>query len=166
MLRNISVGGKAFTIDVLHMAENGDIAFRLDGGDASASVIEVVPNVYSVLIDGRSYEARVISTNGEVVVEINGERYPIMVEDPRRARRKSAASAGEGRASVTAPMPGKIVRVLAAEGTAVTAGQGVVVIEAMKMQNEMKSPRDGRLVSVPVQEGETVAAGAVLAIVE
>jgi biotin carboxyl carrier protein len=63
-------------------------------------------------------------------------------------------------------MPGKVVRVLASEGDTVSAGQGIVVIEAMKMQNELKAPRPGRLVSLAVREGETVAAGAVLAVVE
>ena len=63
-------------------------------------------------------------------------------------------------------MPGKIVRVLACEGDAVAAGQGIVVMEAMKMQNELKTPRAGRIASLPVREGDTVAAGAVLAVVE
>ena len=166
MLRKITLRGKSRTLDLVS-SRDGDIRFRLDGEDAAASAIEVMPRVWSVLLDGRSFEVRVISdNNGEVVVEINGERYPVTVEDPRRRRDRHGSARGEGRLSITAPMPGKIVRVLAAEGDEVPAGRGLVVIEAMKMQNEMKAPRDGRVVSIPVREGETVAASALLAVLE
>jgi biotin carboxyl carrier protein len=173
MQRRISIGERTFSLEVLSTGPNGDVSFRLqpdgDAGDGfhparDASVIEVMPRVYSVLIEGRSLEARVISENGETVVEIEGHRYPVLVEDPRRSRTKRGSGVSEGK--VTAPMPGKVVRVLVAQGDAVTAGQGLVVIEAMKMQNELKSPRDGHVTSLGVREGETVTAGAVLAVVE
>ena len=77
-----------------------------------------------------------------------------------------AGRAVHGRESILAPMPGKIVRLLVAPGDSVEAGQGIIVIEAMKMQNELKARRSGRVVALPVREGETVAAGAVLATFE
>jgi biotin carboxyl carrier protein len=166
MLRKISIGGKAFTLELASVDEAGNVQFRLDGNERGGSAIEVMPRVWSVLLDGRSFEARVIEDNGAVVVEIKGERYRVAIEDPRRHHKRVSGTGGEGRAAVTAPMPGKVVRVLAAEGDAVAAGQGLVVIEAMKMQNELKSPRDGRVIRVSAREGETVAAGAVLAEVE
>jgi biotin carboxyl carrier protein len=89
------------------------------------------------------------------------------VRDPRSLRsRKAAAGAGEGPQKIVAPMPGKIVRILAAAGTEVEAKQGIVVVEAMKMQNEMKSAKKGTVKQVLVEEGATVNAGDVLAIVE
>jgi biotin carboxyl carrier protein len=166
MLRNISIGGKAFTLELTSVDEAGNVRFSLDGAERNASALEVMPRVWSVLIDGRSFEVRVLEENGDVLVEIDGKRYPVAIEDPRRHRRPVAAAGGEGRASVTAPMPGKVVRVLASEGDGVAAGQGLVVIEAMKMQNELKAPRAGRLIRLAVSQGETVAAGAVLAVVE
>ena len=127
-----------------------------------ADVIEVEPGVYSILRDGASYEARVVGS--EIV--INGCRFPFEADDPREWKRRGAGAAGSGRASITAPMPGRVVRVLAAEGDEVTAGQGIVVVEAMKMQNEMKAPRSGRVSSIPVKAGDSVNSGAVLATVE
>jgi len=73
---------------------------------------------------------------------------------------------GHDRDSVIAPMPGKIVRVLVTPGDRVEPGQGIIVVEAMKMQNEMKSRRAGRVASIPVSVGDTVAAGAILATIE
>jgi biotin carboxyl carrier protein len=165
MVRKISIGGKAFTLEVSATDEAGNVRFRLDGEERGASAIEVMPRVWSVLMDGRSFEARVIEDNGVVVIEIKGERYPVAIEDPRRHTRRTSAG-GEGRVAVAAPMPGKVVRVLVGEGDAVAAGQGLVVIEAMKMQNELKSPREGRVVGVAARQGETVTAGAVLVEVE
>jgi biotin carboxyl carrier protein len=73
---------------------------------------------------------------------------------------------GEGLQSVSAPMPGKVVRVLVTEGQSVAAGQGIAVVEAMKMQNEMKAPKSGRVIQLKVREGETVGTGEVLALIE
>ena len=138
--------------------------FRLgDGPEITADVEMAEPGVYSVLIDGRSYEARVEPAANAMVVVIAGRRFEIDVRDPRRYSRKGAAGAGDGAQTVAAPMPGKVVRVLVAAGDEVAAGQGLIVVEAMKMQNEMKSPRAGKVLSLSAVEGATVTAGAVLA---
>jgi biotin carboxyl carrier protein len=126
----------------------------------------VEPGVYSVLVDGRSYEARVEESDSCVVVFIDGHRFEVEIRDPRRWSRPSAKLGVEGRLNVTAPMPGKIVRLLVAEGDTVESGQGLLVMEAMKMQNEMKAPKAGRVVSISAREGATVAAGDVLAAIE
>jgi biotin carboxyl carrier protein len=141
--------------------------FRLDGGEERAADVQLVePGVYSILMDGRSREARVEERpGGGLVVVIDGFRFEYEVRDPRRWSAKTAGASGDGFQSVAAPMPGKVVRVLVAAGDEVEKGQGLVVVEAMKMQNEMKASRAGRVLTVTAKEGDTVAAGEVLATV-
>ena len=124
--------------------------------------VEIEPGVYSVIIDGCSYEAAVTGSE----IEIAGERLVIEREDPRRWNPAASSRKSESRASVKAPMPGKVVRLLVKEGEPVVAGQGLVVVEAMKMQNEMKAPRSGRVLSIAVKEHEAVNAGSVLVMIE
>lgn len=128
---------------------------------AESDLLQVEPGVFSALLHGRVYEARVEGDS----IAVNGSRMVIEVEDPRKlgsARRQSMAS---GPAILRSTIPGKVVRVLVETGQHVTAGQGLLVIEAMKMQNEIKSPRDGTA-SVKVVEHETVAAGSELVVIE
>jgi len=132
-----------------------------DGPELDVSVETPQPGVYSVLLDGRSYLARV----EEGVVTVNGFRYEIEVRDPRRWSRQSRGGAHAGAQDIKASMPGKVVRVLVAVGDAVEAGQGIVVVEAMKMQNEMKAPRAGTVIGISAKVGGTVTAGEVLATV-
>jgi biotin carboxyl carrier protein len=120
------------------------------------SIIEVEPGVYSILVDGASYEARL---SGDEIA-VNGYRIA------RRQKRASGPAGAHGKASIVAPMPGKVVRLLVAPEQEVTAGQGIVVVEAMKMQNELKSPRDGRVTALNVKENDSVNAGAILAVIE
>jgi biotin carboxyl carrier protein len=137
--------------------------FRLgDAVEREVSVVSPQPGVYSVLLDGRSYDARV--ENG--AVNLCGHRFEIEVRDPRRWSRQSAAGAHSGVQRVAAPMPGKVVRVLVSVGETVEAGQGIVVVEAMKMQNEMKAARSGKIASISARVGATVTAGEVLATIE
>lgn len=121
------------------------------------------PGVYSVLIEGRSYQVHRLSA-GEI--SVNGRALAVEVFDPREMRARARGGAGEGRQSVAAPMPGKVVRLLVQAGDMVEAGQGLVVVEAMKMQNEMKSPKAGRVAAVRVRAEATVAAGEVLMVIE
>jgi biotin carboxyl carrier protein len=161
----LRLGGLEQSIE-LHASEPS-YRFRLgDGAERIANVESPEPSVYSVVLDGRIYDARVEETPSGLIVVIDGYRFAIDVRDPRRWRRKDAARIGEGVQTVSTPMPGKVVRVLVAPGDAVAAGQGLLVVEAMKMQNEMKAPRAGRVLSVTVKEGATVAAGEVLATIE
>jgi biotin carboxyl carrier protein len=165
MKLTLLTGGVEQPIEILAAAPG--YRFRLaDAPERCANVETPEPDVYSVLLDGRSYDARVEETPAGLVVVIDGYRFEIVVRDPRRFSRKDAARAGEGVQTVAAPMPGKVVRVLVAPGDAVEAGQGLLVVEAMKMQNEMKAGRAGRILTVTVKEGATVAAGEVLATVE
>lgn len=129
-------------------------------------VREVEPGVYSVLQDGRSLLFRVAPVDGAVLVDVEGREYKVQARDPRAGGRRGRHTLGEGRQNICAPMPGKVVRVLVTDGDAVQHGQGLAVVEAMKMQNEVRSPREGRVVAVRAKAGDTVTAGAVLATIE
>jgi biotin carboxyl carrier protein len=139
---------------------------RIDGKPveplANANVVEVEPGVYSILVNGASHEVRI----GGGHVSVGNRRFEYEVQDPRQWKRSGDAAAGGGRAAITAPMPGKIVRILVSAGDEVQAGQGIVVVEAMKMQNEMKAPRAGRIAAINVKENDSVNAGSVLATIE
>jgi biotin carboxyl carrier protein len=151
ILRNVHINGREIHVRV---EQNGsDWRIEAGNGARNASVIEVEPGVYSILLDGRSYEVR-------------ASELDIAVEDPREPRKSSGLAGLEGRQTLRAPMPGKVVRILVNEGDAVERGQGLIVIEAMKMQNELKSPKAGRVVSISAAEGAAVAAAEVLAVVE
>jgi len=125
-------------------------------------------DVMSVLVGDDAFEVkRERSLQGELHLVIGSARYAVDVQDPRSLRTRRAAGGGEaGPQKITAPMPGKIVRVMVAVGDKVKAGQGVIVMEAMKMQNEMKSPKDGRVQKILTSEGSTVNPGDTLAVIE
>jgi biotin carboxyl carrier protein len=139
---------------------------RIDGdiveANSSNTIVEVEPGVYSILVDGASHEVRVEA--GQVTV--GNRRFDYEIDDPRQWKRSGDAAAGQGRAAIVAPMPGKVVRILVAAGDQVETGQGILVVEAMKMQNEMKAPRAGRVASIQAKENDSVVAGAVLAVIE
>jgi biotin carboxyl carrier protein len=165
MKLELEIDGVAAAFDLVATAP--ECRFRVnEGEERKADVAEVTPNVYSVLLDGRSYEARVEHTTDGLVVVVNGTRFPIEVRDPRRWSARTGGRVGDGVQNLLAPMPGKVVRVLARPGDMVEAGQGILVVEAMKMQNEMKAGRAGRVLSIAVQEGATVKADEVLARIE
>ncbi len=165
MKLELTIDGTAAAFDLIQAAPQ--CKFRLgDGAETAAQVETPEPGVYSILVDGRSYDAFVEESSGGLVVVIDGHRFEIEVRDPRRRSRKAGGRHGEGVQEITAPMPGKVIRVLVKAGDTVTAGQGLVVVEAMKMQNELKALRDGTVKRVPAREGATVTAGEVLAAIE
>ena len=140
----------------------------VDGEPFALDVVMTARDVLSIIHDGRHYEAkREYSLLGETHIIIGSERFAAEVRDPRSLRsRRAAAGVEAGPARIIAPMPGKIVRLIAAEGDEVEAGQGLVVVEAMKMQNEIKATKKGKLTKIAVKEGSAVNAGDLLAIVE
>jgi biotin carboxyl carrier protein len=168
MKLQMQIGGRNSTLQFERDSTGTGWQFSFDGAPArEASVIEVEPGIYSVIVDGRSYEATVDPSGSTLFVSVGGERIGVVVENPRSRRRDSAAGgAGEGLQTVAVPMPGKVVRVLVAVGDEVEAGGGLLVVEAMKMQNEVRSPRKGRVISLKTEVGATVAAGDVLATIE
>jgi biotin carboxyl carrier protein len=140
---------------------------RLDGKDFPADIAFSRPGVLSILVDGKSYEVKQQPAAGEAGVVIGEESFNVVVRDPRSlAARRRAGDDGNGVRKISAPMPGKVVRILIPAGSPVEAGQAVLVIEAMKMQNELKSPKRGTVKRLTVGEGAAVEAGQVLAEVE
>ena len=126
---------------------------------ADIDIVETEPGVYSILVDGLSREARVVGNE----ITIAGQRFEFEIEDPRQWKRSAQSAGAHGGGSITAAMPGKIVRILVSLGDEVAAGQGILVVEAMKMQNELRAPRAGRVAAIVVQENDSVTAGALLA---
>ncbi|TMA89336.1 MAG: biotin/lipoyl-binding protein, partial [Deltaproteobacteria bacterium] len=115
-----------------------------------------------------SFEIEVDNTDDEYRVLVDGRNYRIHLVDERRVRVGGAQSGVElqGRQRVSVPMPGKVIAVLVSEGDAVEKGQGLVIVEAMKMENEVRSPIAGAVKEIKVKPGETVEGGAVLVVVE
>jgi biotin carboxyl carrier protein len=139
-------GGKTFLVDAL----------TLDHG------------AVSMLVDGTSYSVEFDENGDEVQVLVRGQISRIDVADERRLRLR-AGTAGfsvEGKQVISAPMPGKVVKVLVKLGDEVKEGQGLVVVEAMKMENELKSPKAGKVVELPAREGIAVEINAKLVVVE
>jgi biotin carboxyl carrier protein len=164
MKLEMTIDGAPAQIEILSPAPL--CRFRLDGEERQADVAMPEAGVYSIVVGGRQYEARIEEHAGSLVVLAGGFRFEIEARDPRRLARWAGAGSPEGVETVAAPMPGKVVRVLVAPGDAVEAGQGLVVVEAMKMQNELKASRAGRVLTVLAKEGATVAAGEALVTIE
>lgn len=144
----------------------GKLAIQNPDAPLEADWAEVTPGTYSILVNGRSYDVRLEKATGSsgalYAAHVGGRTYQLELRDPRRARQSGGAGARDGPLDILAPMPGKIVRVLAAAGAEVQQGESLLVIEAMKMQNEIRAPRAGRVEAMRVREGEGVEAGAVL----
>jgi biotin carboxyl carrier protein len=160
----VEIDGKARMVEFLRIGER--LSWTIDGDPVEADAVEVSAGVYSILIEGRSFEARIEPAPKGARVVVAGREYSASVRDPRQWKRHGgAAREAEGRQQVLAPMPGKIIRVLVKTGEPVAAGQGLLVIEAMKMQNEVRSPKSGTVERLLVNEGQTVNAAEILAIV-
>jgi biotin carboxyl carrier protein len=158
----LTINGAEQQIEILSPAPA--CRFRFDGAaERTADVAALAPGVYSILLDGRSYDVQVEQAPQHLIVVLAGQRFEIEVRDPRRWSRRQGGRGGGDLETIAAPMPGKVVRVLVAPGDEVKAGQGILVVEAMKMQNEMKAGRAGRVLTVTAREGATVAAGDALA---
>jgi biotin carboxyl carrier protein len=159
-------GGVNNRVVELVRAEQGWV-ITLDGQRVDADVAEVAANTFSILLNGRAFEIRVMPRlDGSLQVQTNREEFFVEVLDPRAWRGRHSAAEAEGRQQVVAPMPGKIVRVLVQEGELVEAGQALLVVEAMKMQNEIRSPKNGKVEGLRVKEGQPVNAGEILAWVD
>jgi biotin carboxyl carrier protein len=162
----VLLAGKTRVVEL--SGSNGAWRISLDGIELDASVVEVAPNTFSVLLNGESHQIRIVPrTDGTLTLHTGLAEYDAEVNDPRLWHgRKHGALQAEGRQQITAPMPGKVVRVLVSEGDAVEAGQGLLVVEAMKMQNEIRSPKNGKVEKLLAKENQAVNAGDVLAWVE
>jgi len=160
----IQIGDKTHRVELEY--DGSRVRAVVDGRALEADALLVAPGVYSILLDGHSLEVRITPQHDGLHVHSDGTDYVAQVRDPRSWRGgRGHALSTEGRQQLLAPMPGKVVRTLVKTGDAVEAGQGVLVVEAMKMQNEIRSPKSGTVEKLLVKEGQAVNAGEVLAVI-
>jgi biotin carboxyl carrier protein len=154
---------------MLEIRDKGPLKeYVLDDGDpVSASIEEIRPGVLSILLGSRSFTVDVVET-GEAyeVVSSDGLRHLISVSDTRDRPGAAESESSKGPATVRAHIPGKVVTLLIELGALVELGQGLIVVEAMKMQNAVKSPKAGTVIKILTAPGATVAAGEALLVVE
>jgi biotin carboxyl carrier protein len=165
MTYEVSIDGKNHQLEL----DRADGRWRcvLNGREVAIDAVVARPDVLSLLISGKAYEIKRERTAVDMHLWVGPVRYGAELRDPRSLRsRKSAGLNDEGPKKLVAPMPGKVVRVLLREKDEVEAGQGILVVEAMKMQNEIKSPKKGIVQKIVAAEGSNVNPGDVLAIVE
>ena len=150
-----TVGEKEFSVEITddhHIIVNGK-TYNVDFESVSGQP------VYSLIADGKSHEAYVRESDDEWQVLLRGRLFPVKVEDEREKRLRAAAGGGvaeTGEFHLKAPMPGLVVAVPVEEGQEVKKGQVLLILESMKMQNELKSPRDGIVNRIKVKKGESV----------
>jgi biotin carboxyl carrier protein len=155
--------GRPKTVEV--SVNDGNATFSINERRVAANAVEIAPGLYSILLEGESFEAHARQVGEVIVVTIDGRDFTFHSEDARVWRGDSSALEAEGKQQVAASMPGKVIRLLVSAGQAVSAGQGLAVIEAMKMQNEVRSPKSGTVERLMISEGQAVNAGQILAIV-
>lgn len=160
-------GGRDHRLDVRQ--DRDGLHVRLDDREFHVDFLQVDPGLYSLLIGGRSYEIDLVEMEDALVVLVNGQPFRVEIQDERERRLRTAVGKGDiktGKRVVAAPMPGKVVRLLVRPGDAVQPGDGIIVVEAMKMENELKSPAAGTVKEVRVEEGKAVGGGDVLVVIE
>ena len=166
MKYEVLLAGKPRVVEFIQ--QDGVWKVSLDNLPLDANAVEVAPNIFSVLLNGESHQIRIAPRpDGTLTLHTGLAEYHAEVTDPRSRRgRRHGAVQAEGRQQITAPMPGKVVRLLVRQGDSVEAGQGLLVVEAMKMQNEIRSPKGGKIEKLLAKEGQPVNAGEVLLWVE
>jgi biotin carboxyl carrier protein len=164
MLYDVTINGKNYRLE-LNRAD-GRWSCRLEGRDLEVDAVLARPDVLSLRVGNMAYEVKSERVANELHVWVGSARFTVEIRDPRSLRGRARIGDDHGPRKIAAPMPGKVVRLLVREGDEVEPGAGVAVVEAMKMQNEIKSPKKGTIRKILVGEGAAVNAGDVLAIVE
>ncbi len=166
MVYEVIVGGKAHRLE-LQQSPIGGWECHFDGQVVPIDALIPRRDVLSLLVDGRAYEVKREQTATDLHMWVGSSRFAVELRDPRSLRsRMQTTGEDAGPKKIVAPMPGRVVRVLVSENSEVEAGQGIVVVEAMKMQNEIKSPKKGVVKKISATAGAAVNPGDVLAIVE
>jgi biotin carboxyl carrier protein len=157
-----------------HGEDDGVYTMSLDGKSFDVDAQLMKSHIVSALIDNHSYDVDVEPASsdpldGRMAVRVRGRVVRLEMLDERRKKMLEAQSTRldqAGACAVSSPMPGKVIKVLVDEGDDVSQGQGVIVIEAMKMENELKAPKAGKVVAIKVREGNAVDSGAVMVVIE
>jgi biotin carboxyl carrier protein len=164
MTYEVSIDGKTYRLELSR--DDGKWLCRLDGHEIPVDAVLARPDVLSLRIGNQAYEVKCERVGSEQHLWVGSRRFNAEVRDPRSLRGRVRTTDDSGPRKLTAPMPGKVVRILVSAGVEVEAGAGILVVVAMKMQNELKSPKKGTIQKIFVSEGATVNSGDVLAIVE
>jgi biotin carboxyl carrier protein len=164
MLYDITIDGKNYRLDLDRAG--GRWSCRLDGRDFEIDASLPRPDVLSLRIANLAHEVKSERVANGLHLWVGSRCFAVEIRDPRSLRGRARKGDDRGPRKITAPMPGKVVRLLVREGDEVEPGGGVAVVEAMKMQNEIKSPKKGTIQKILTSEGAAVNAGDVLAIVE
>ena len=165
--RRITLDGKELRVTLT--AREGerfyDLQLKSEGEDETIPIdlVKKAKGWYSLLVGGRSYEVFAGKEGERCTIRIGDRRYDLKVSDDRAARKKARKGGGDG--LLTAVMPGKVVALLVEPKERVERGQPVVVLEAMKMENELKSPIDGEVAQIFVKPGDSVEANARLVLI-
>ena len=162
-----TLGERNYTVEI---EEIGKSVYRVsvDGNEFTVDGKKTGLTNFSLIVDNRSFEIEVDNKADEYRVLVDGRNYRVNLMDERRVRTSGGIAGGavQGRQMVSVPMPGKVIAILVAEGDTVEKGQGLVIVEAMKMENEVRSPIAGEVKEIKVKQGDTVEGGAALLIVE
>lgn len=157
----VTTDGRSAWVDFRRVADRWSMLVRSVDGSPGSKV-----SPHESIAAASSYEIAIESRRqGRHIVYVDGHEVPVTVSVPGRGRAAEGTSAATGPATIVAPMPGRIVKLLVSPGDAVQAHQGVVVVEAMKMENELRAPRSGTVAEVRVREGAPVDANVVLVVI-
>jgi len=167
MLYIATSGGRAHRVEV--SGEGDGLRVCLDGREIPLDALPLGPSLYSLLIGGRSYEVDLFEVDGALMVLVDGQPFRVEIrrdqDTPARVRRDRIVTPA-GKEMVTSPLPGKVAKILVAVGQPVRPGDGIIVIEAMKMENELKASCCGTVTEVQVEEGQSVNRGDLLVVIE
>lgn len=163
----IELDGRKHRVSMQYVDESGTYQFQLDGQPCSANAHLLQKDVLSVLLDGKSYRILFDPRPGGKAIVLGEHRISYSISDPRSLHSHAAGGTGDTAIRpLIAPMPGRILRVMAGVGEHVEMHQSLIVIEAMKMQNELKAPKTGVVSRIAVEIGATVQSGELLLLID
>jgi biotin carboxyl carrier protein len=167
MKYEVVIGGKRRTVEIFRSADQPSrVTVNIDGRNVEADAVKIAPFAYSVIIEGQSFEVRGELEPSGLLLKVGGAKFRVEIADPRSWRReRSAGTNPSGPQQIAASMAGKVVRVLVVQGDRVESGQGLLVVEAMKMQNEIRAPKAGTVERLSAMQGQSVSPGEILAVI-
>lgn len=140
--------------------------FSIGGKECAVNVEVLEAGVYSFIVDGHSYEVAVREERKGMVVEIGAHAIPVRLQDPSEVKSSGGKEAIGGEAVIVSPMPGRVIGIKVEAGQVVKEGEGIILVEAMKMENELHAPKGGTVKKIVVKVGDAVEAGQELVTIE
>jgi biotin carboxyl carrier protein len=167
MIVSIDIAGALRRVELEKCDDDGSYHVVLDGRHYTVEASLLRAGLLSLIIDGKAFRCVLDEDPVTPAIYVGRDRFSYRVEDPRSlTSRRGKMESSAGPVSIKAPMPGRVVRILAQEGDEVAGHQGIIVIEAMKMQNELTAPKPGRVVRILVEAGSAVVSGQPLVTIE